>query len=98
MPYNYIFEVYPVLQKRKSLTVDKNDAFLGIESKWKNFIFSEALMKYRAFLYLFVGVFVHISGIAAKLIRFDANGVLLILTGGVYLKLWLKYELEGLYE
>ena len=25
VPYNYIFEVYPILQKRKGLTVDKND-------------------------------------------------------------------------
>ena len=106
VPYNYIFEVYPLLQKRKGLKVDINETYLGNKSKWTNFIISEKLIKYRGVLYVIVGTFLHVSGIQTRLINFDSlaficfpSSALLLLVGGVYTKLWLKgFKMEDLYN
>ena len=100
LPYNYVFELYPILEQRKGNVIDTSDRFLGCKSMVVNFISCGFMIEWRGLLYTFIGLFMHIGTAVTKLGYIDASGITLALSGLCYLKLKLAYP-EGfktLYE
>jgi len=108
LPLNYVFELEPILRRRKGDDdiIDASDKFLGSRSIMKNFII-EGTIEWRGFVYVLVGAICTISNIYLavilsdrKMAETDPGSIALIISGASFLSLRSKYpsEFEKLYE